>query len=274
MVEKIGHIKNPLTVIAIFAALAEVSGTVVLPFLIEKTQELYVWFLMGFPLFLVTTFFFVLYTKNHVLYAPSDYKDEQTFRDLLVGAPGAKVDRILSEVEQPMPDMSEGAALSSGALKTNVFPGVPSIEAFTRSFRGDALLAEELVLARFSKDMGVRFDRNVALKGHQELVFDGVSAADEKVVVVEVRFTRAGMFPPDVIKEYFERASNFANALPAKLKEDVEFIYVIVTDRDDRMDRIQKTIDRIREQALQYTFKTSIRFFKLQDLERELQAPR
>ncbi len=39
MVEKIGHIKNPLTVIAIFAALAEVSGTVVLPFLDKETQH-------------------------------------------------------------------------------------------------------------------------------------------------------------------------------------------------------------------------------------------
>jgi hypothetical protein len=44
MVEKIGHIKNPLTVIAIFAALAEVSGTVVLPFLDKETQHVYVWF--------------------------------------------------------------------------------------------------------------------------------------------------------------------------------------------------------------------------------------
>lgn len=38
MTEKIGLIKNPLTVIAIFAGIAEVSGTVVLPFISANNQ--------------------------------------------------------------------------------------------------------------------------------------------------------------------------------------------------------------------------------------------
>jgi hypothetical protein len=276
MVEKIGHIKNPLTVIAIFAALAEVSGTVVLPFLNSTTQELYVWFLMGFPLFLVAIFFFVLYTKNHVLYAPSDYKDEQTFKDIFVGAASAKVDKIFSEVEQPVPEAIEEATPSAPSSTKNiaVSPPAPSSEAFTRSFRGDGLLAEELVLAKFAKELGMRFQRNVALKGQPKLVFDGVSTSDKKAVVVEVRFTRAGLFPNDVIKEYFDRANNFANALPDNLKGNVEFIYVVVSDREDRMDRIEKTLERIREQSLQYPFRTSVQFFKLQDLEHEFQADR
>ncbi len=45
MIEKIGTIKNPLTSIAIFAAIAEISGTVVLPFIAEANQSTYVWFL-------------------------------------------------------------------------------------------------------------------------------------------------------------------------------------------------------------------------------------
>jgi ABC-type amino acid transport system permease subunit len=67
MVENIGHIKNPLTVIAIFAALAEVSGTVVLPFLSDRTQEIYVWFLMGFPILLVCIFF-LFFIKDIMFY--------------------------------------------------------------------------------------------------------------------------------------------------------------------------------------------------------------
>ena len=42
MVEKIGHIKNPLTVIAIFAAIAEISGTTVLPFIESENQGIYI----------------------------------------------------------------------------------------------------------------------------------------------------------------------------------------------------------------------------------------
>ena len=79
MVEKIGHVKNPLTVIAIFAAIAEISGTTVLPFIASEHQGTYIWFLMLFPFLLVISFFLTLNFNHRVLYAPSDYKDEKHF---------------------------------------------------------------------------------------------------------------------------------------------------------------------------------------------------
>lgn len=81
MLEKIGHIKNPLTVIAMFAGIAEVSGTIVLPMLSEQVQCLYVWFLMLFPCLLVALFFFTLWVKHTVLYAPSDFQDDKSFME-------------------------------------------------------------------------------------------------------------------------------------------------------------------------------------------------
>jgi hypothetical protein len=54
---KYGHIKNPLTVVAIFAGIAEVSGTVVMPFISPVNQATYMWFLMIFPTLLVAIFF-------------------------------------------------------------------------------------------------------------------------------------------------------------------------------------------------------------------------
>lgn len=86
MTSKIGHIKNPLTVIAIFAGLAEVGGTIVLPLLEKETQTTYVWFLMLFPPFLVGSFFYVLYTRHKVLYAPSDFKDDSGFHQTFLNA--------------------------------------------------------------------------------------------------------------------------------------------------------------------------------------------
>ena|ERR1700733_5437830 len=79
MVEKIGTIKNPLTIIAIFAAIAEISGTVVLPFIATANQSVYVWFLIVFPSLLVTLFFVTLNFNHRVLYAPSDYTNEDNF---------------------------------------------------------------------------------------------------------------------------------------------------------------------------------------------------
>lgn len=79
MTEKIGQIKNPLTIIAIFAGIAEVSGTVVLPFISEANQFLFIYFLIAFPSVLILLFFVTLNFNNKVLYAPSDYKDEDNY---------------------------------------------------------------------------------------------------------------------------------------------------------------------------------------------------
>lgn len=79
MTEKIGQIKNPLTIIAIFAGIAEVSGTLVLPFINEANQEMFIYFLIGFPTILIILFFLTLNFNNKVLYAPSDYTDEMNY---------------------------------------------------------------------------------------------------------------------------------------------------------------------------------------------------
>lgn len=53
MRNKISTVKNPLTVIAIFAGTAEISGTAILPLLEIESQQIYIWFLMLFPLILI-----------------------------------------------------------------------------------------------------------------------------------------------------------------------------------------------------------------------------
>jgi len=86
MVEKFKKVSNPLTVIAIFAAIAEISGTVILPILSESIQPGFVWFLIGFPTLLVLCFFITLNLNPRSLYAPSDYKDEDNYVKIMSGA--------------------------------------------------------------------------------------------------------------------------------------------------------------------------------------------
>lgn len=81
MIEKIGRVSNPLTIIAIFAGIAEISGTIVLPLLSEKNQNIFLWYVMFFPVLLVSCFFLILYFKHEVLYSPGDYKDDASFID-------------------------------------------------------------------------------------------------------------------------------------------------------------------------------------------------
>lgn len=79
MTEKIGLIKNPLTVIAIFAGIAEVSGTLVLPFISTNNQLTFIYFLIIFPSILVILFFLTLNFNNKALYAPSDFNNEENY---------------------------------------------------------------------------------------------------------------------------------------------------------------------------------------------------
>ncbi|MBO2613096.1 hypothetical protein [Shewanella algae] len=85
-----GIVKNPLSVIAIFAGVAEISGTGILPFIDAGNQELYIWFLMLFPFTLVLLFFATLNWNHRALYAPSDYKSDESF---LESANGSKSQR-------------------------------------------------------------------------------------------------------------------------------------------------------------------------------------
>nr|WP_024838482.1 hypothetical protein [Clostridium sp. 12(A)] len=70
---------NPLGIISIFASLAEVAGTVVIKFLPENIQSIFIWYVISFPIMIVILFFFILYKKPQNFYTPEYYKDENNF---------------------------------------------------------------------------------------------------------------------------------------------------------------------------------------------------
>lgn len=72
-------INNPMTVIAIFAAISETSAAVSLPFLDNKDREIYVWFLISFPFYLLFLFFITLNFNYRSLYSPSDFGKDKNF---------------------------------------------------------------------------------------------------------------------------------------------------------------------------------------------------
>lgn len=68
-----------MTVIAIFATLSETSAAISLPFLDDKDKEIYIWFLISFPFYLLLLFFATLNFKYRSLYAPSDFEKGKHF---------------------------------------------------------------------------------------------------------------------------------------------------------------------------------------------------
>ena len=79
MIERTKAINNPLTLFAIFAGIPEISFTCAIGFVNNELQYIFIWFVIGFPILLLLLFFLILIFKPGVLYAPSDFKDEQNF---------------------------------------------------------------------------------------------------------------------------------------------------------------------------------------------------
>lgn len=127
MIEKIGHIKNPLTVIAIFAGIAEISGTVVLPFVALEVQKIYIWFLMLFPSFLVAVFFYTLHRAPASLYSPSDYQNEDNFvksvrkttAEELATKLQLEVKEVESDIKKEQPENPEAPSSEQQVNKEN-----------------------------------------------------------------------------------------------------------------------------------------------------------
>ncbi|MFW9929227.1 MAG: hypothetical protein ACFFD1_07540 [Candidatus Thorarchaeota archaeon] len=76
-------VTNPLTIIAIFAGLAEIAGTTSLSLISNDLQFYFIWFVMGFPILLVIAFFFTLHKYPAHLYAPGDWQEEKYFLESL-----------------------------------------------------------------------------------------------------------------------------------------------------------------------------------------------
>ncbi|MDR2305828.1 MAG: hypothetical protein LBE53_01300 [Paucimonas sp.] len=64
---------SPLTLIAVFAGVIEASALASLPFLSEESQEIYTWFLVGFPFFLTVLFFLTLNFNTGSLFTPDKH---------------------------------------------------------------------------------------------------------------------------------------------------------------------------------------------------------
>lgn len=197
MIEKIGYIKNPLSVIAIFAAIAEISGTTVLPFIAEENQSVYIWFLMLFPVFLVGSFFLTLNFNHRVLYAPSDYKDENNFVTLFDKAkPDEQSRKLHDEVEEIEADKGHVKEVK------NVDDSINVVERDNkRNITADVILAEKLAINSLARNLGVdfktaikfnfiKFSRRLeksSINMKMSVIFDGVHISDHNVNAVEVK---------------------------------------------------------------------------------------
>ena len=276
MVEKIGPIKNPLTIIAIFAAIAEISGTVVLPFIAPANQATYVWFLIVFPILLIVLFFLTLNFNHKVLYAPSDYQNEDNFLRSLPKATFAekvlKIEAEIAEEEtaaQELPKPEKAPETIVGASSPTISePTISFQNLVRRSTQATYMLAEDLIFRKLSKEFSAEIQREVKLNSLAgRYIFDGIVREKGVTTVIEVKYLRNALASGMQLRETLGRIQQSVKLLPAEQTANFRVLLAVATDEGGvSHGRVAEQIDRYRNE---FSFPIEIRFYNLADLERE-----
>lgn len=149
--------KNPLTVIAIFAAIVEASALASLPFLKDDSQDLYTWFLIGFPPFLTLLFFVTLNFNYKVLYSPSDFSNENDFLEIAKGPipsaePATAAKPSPPEARPPVTPVPPAAAGPDTAPPPSPAQAPPRLEVRQDRINGDSRALYILDCQHFASD--------------------------------------------------------------------------------------------------------------------------
>lgn len=272
MVEKIGTIKNPLTIIAIFAAIAEISGTLVLPFIAPQNQAVYVWFLIVFPVLLIILFFATLNFNHRVLYAPSDYQNEDNFVKSL--QPATYAEKAL-QVEAELDEIELAPVAEVVSTPASVPPAVTQVQSpepmqivsnHSRSLRHNYFRAEEFIFRKLSREFSTVIRREVRVHGQSSrYIFDGVVYDKGVTTVIEVKLLRgASMFPR--LRETFRKIHDSVKDFPENRRDNLRLLLALAVDETINGDHILSMIDQYRTE---FPFPIEVRFYKLSDIERE-----
>lgn len=230
MTKQISTIKNPLTVIAIFAGIAEVSGSAVLPFISETNQQTYIWFLMLFPFALITLFFMILNWNHKVLYAPSDFEDEDNFVNILQKSsvrekiaeyeeefvelesdevdnssfseeeePPEEADITLAEpdtISQPISSIAENIeslSVNSPVIttKTERDRRATLLKAAFQQSQNENRLIEKLLIERLEKELNTSIETDIKMEfGSTRYLLDGVARKGSNLTAIEIKIWR------------------------------------------------------------------------------------
>lgn len=282
MIEKIGHVKNPLSVIAMFAAIAEISGAVVLPFIEPANQIIYIWFLILFPTFLVSIFFLTLNMNHRVLYSPSDYKDENNFMSYIKKAtPEEQIKKTLEETEEiESDDQYEQVDVDNDTAQNNVDTGTnPSHKNIEKNgehkhrlLMSEVTLAEKLAVNKLSKELGIDFKTDVKFESTElgrGAVFDAIGINEKEVHAVEIKLFKSKNISPTRLARVFEQSEHLAHSFKGFDKKDlILHIFIVVDNNNINKPHLKEKFSAF---ATKFKIKSNIYITTLDDLQNEYQ---
>lgn len=271
MIENIKGIRNPLTIIAIFAGLAEISGTGILPFIIEVNQTTYIWFLMIFPVLLVVLFFITLNFNPKVLYSPSDFRDEANYMKTL--QPSTTAEKI-RKIEEEVAEESELEKPLS--LEAHFEPQVKVVKSQTEIVelmktdpRMRYQLAESLIIDRLTRELNMQPQRDLYHRNKfGGFMFDAVFQRPDGITIVEVKYLSAKL-SLSRFKETLQRIQLSIQALPQNVQRNARAVLAIAYDMTE--EHAQKAKQELESMAADSIIPIEVRMFSFPDLLKELE---
>ena len=195
--------RNPLGIIALFIVLVYgIAGTVLSTsseFLGEGQREIFVWFLVLFPVVVFIGFLWLVSKHHTKLYAPTDYQTEEGFFRSLT--PEEKKEKIRKEAEAFADESSQEDEVAVKADENK-----QEVPLRNESINERILLAEELVLREVQYEYGSSITRDASLGN--DLGLDGLFAKDGKGYGVEVKLVRDRINKP-ALKNEIRKYSQF-----------------------------------------------------------------
>jgi len=287
-------ISNPLTLIAIFAGLAESAAIGALPFLESSIQSTFVWFVMLFPALLVILFFAVLWWRSQNLYAPADYREDASY--IHVHGNKQPLARPATETAQPdraaetgeqglpkpppeatpipsqkLPGPTTGAVIEDGpsrdVYQLQTPAPTPKIAQTTLTV-GEEVMAERLALQKLQAMRGgeLTSEATVSVNG-VPYRFDGVLAQGRAVNILEVIYKKNRDIGSTVKKklELFLKLRKQMHA--SRERQDVTFTIAVVTREPEDSLAIDSMV---RSYAKSFDLEVGIEIFDLRSLMSEL----
>jgi len=211
MTEKVKLISNPLTIIAIFAALAEINATVSIGLVDKELQQTFIWFVILFPTLLIVLFFVTLNFNTKVIYAPSDYKTDESFQKMLLSDP--KPDKEINFdkdiIRKTIQELGIKSETNRQSIKISddvqyLFGVRYSIEKELRRIASKFFDEERprsifMLLARLVEQQLITTNQHKVIRNLYSIASPAVHGDEEKLTIAEIAFAR--QIAPGIIDE-------------------------------------------------------------------------
>lgn len=255
-----GLTRNPLGIIGLFIVLVYGFACLVLGLgaqqLDPSERTPLIWFIVLFPVLILSVFFRLVTAHHKKLYAPSDYKDERLFLAPL--SDEQRAERLETEVQRV--EEQEAIPLPSAPPQETPRP-TPEI----RSAYADA---ERLAFLELEKEIGKPFRKYVQVSSHGKTEeFDGVLITKDEAHLIEVKYFSRPAFKREFLEALIHRASTFMWDQTDDDKSNREIVvFWIAIVVDFPKEALPEFKRKVEEAVRCDMFTVNLRFFHLEDL--------